>query len=139
MAQVAGIGQRAAPVILLCWVCFVARQVVSYRHKAGERRQQLKWLMSGGAICVVAIVAGIYAGRYSSPAADAVQAASGLAIAALPVAIGVGILKYRLYGIDRIISRTGLGPRRPSQRRAPGPRTGPHIGVDQPARLRSGA
>jgi hypothetical protein len=106
MAQVATFGQRFSIVILVCWVCFVARQVASYRRAAGERRQQLKWLMSGGAICVVAIVASLYAGRYSSPVADAVQAASGLALAALPVAIGVGILKYRLYDIDRIISRT---------------------------------
>jgi hypothetical protein len=106
MAHLAGIGQDVAPVILVCWISFVARQVVSYRHAVGERRQQLKWLMSGGAICVVAIVASLYAGRYSSPAAEAVQAATGLAIAALPVAIGVGILKYRLYDIDRIISRT---------------------------------
>jgi len=108
VAGVADVGQRFSVVILACWVCFVARQVISYRHAAGERRQQLKWLMSGGAICVVAVVVSIYAGNYSSPAARAVQAAGGLAVAALPVAIGVGILKYRLYDIDRIISLVGV-------------------------------
>ena len=34
-------------VVPLFWPAFVARQVFSWRRAAGERRQQLKWLMSG--------------------------------------------------------------------------------------------
>jgi hypothetical protein len=56
-ARVAVIGGDFFVVILACWACFVGRQVLSYRHAAGERRQQLKWLMSGAAICIVAGVA----------------------------------------------------------------------------------
>ena len=95
-------------VIVALWVCFVARQAVSYRRATGERRQQLKWLMCGGALCVAGIVVTIQAGNYSgaSLAARVVLAAGVLAIVALPVSIGVAILKYRLYDIDRIISRT---------------------------------
>jgi hypothetical protein len=95
-------------VIVALWACFVARQAVSYRRATGERRQQLKWLMTGGALCVVGIVVTIQAGNYSSTslAARVALAAGVLAIAALPVSIGVAILKYRLYDIDRIISRT---------------------------------
>ena len=105
-ASVAGIGDRFSTVILACWACFVGRQVLGYRRAAGERRQQLKWLMSGAVICVVAVVATILAGGSDSPVAQAVQAAGQLGIAALPVSISVGILRYRLYDIDRIISRT---------------------------------
>jgi hypothetical protein len=85
------------PITLLLVVLslsFVARQVLSWRRSSGERRQQLKWLASGGAVTVVCAV---------------LLTVSGLAwfgFAALPVSIGVGILKYRLYEIDRIISRT---------------------------------
>jgi hypothetical protein len=95
-------------VIVALWACFVARQAVSYRRATGERRQQLKWLMTGGALCVVGILVTIQAGNYSSAslAARVALAAGVLAIAALPVSIGVAILKYRLYDIDRIISRT---------------------------------
>jgi hypothetical protein len=85
------------PITLLLVVLslsFVAHQVLSWRRSSGERRQQLKWLASGGALTIVCAV---------------LLPVSGLAwfgFAALPVSIGVGILKYRLYEIDRIISRT---------------------------------
>jgi hypothetical protein len=105
-ARVAGIGDGFFVVIVACWACFVGRQVLSYRRAAGERRQQLKWLMSGAAICIVAGVAIIVAAGSVSPGAQAVQVVASLGIAALPVSISVGILRYRLYDIDRIISRT---------------------------------
>jgi len=105
-ARVAHVGQQAGGVIGVCWLAFVGRQVAGYRRAAGERRQQLKWLMAGGAVCLVAVIVTLVAGNYSSPAAHALQAASTIGVAALPVGIAVGILKYRLYDIDRIISRT---------------------------------
>jgi hypothetical protein len=75
---------------------FVARQVLSWRRAGGERRQQLKWLASGAAITVFSILLGVLIG---SPGPL-------VGLAALPAAIGVAILKYRLYDIDRLISRT---------------------------------
>ncbi len=105
-ARVAAIAAGFFVVILACWACFVGRQVLSYRRAAGERRQQLKWLMSGAAVCVVAALAIVVAGGSDSPGAQAAQAAGSLGIAALPASISVGILKYRLYDIDRIVSRT---------------------------------
>jgi hypothetical protein len=75
---------------------FVARQVLSWRHAGGERRQQLKWLASGAAIAVFSILLGILIG----------SVVPLVGLAALPAAIGVAILKYRLYDIDRLISRT---------------------------------
>jgi hypothetical protein len=74
--------------------------VLSWRRAAGERRQQLKWLASG---VVVTLGVGVVASSLVPGAAGQVLS---VAIAALPVSIGVGILKYRLYDIDRIISRT---------------------------------
>jgi hypothetical protein len=82
------------------WLSFVGHQFLSWRRSAGERRQQLKWLACGA---VVALGVGIVA---SSAAPGILSTILGFAVFALPVSIGVGILRYRLYDIDRIISRT---------------------------------
>jgi hypothetical protein len=81
------------------WLAAVVRQALSWRRSSGERRQQLKWLASGAAVCGVL---GIAAVSINSSAWEVLI----LGFAALPLGIGMGILKYRLYEIDRIISRT---------------------------------
>jgi hypothetical protein len=97
------------PVLAVFWLVFVARQVLSWRRADGERRQQLKWLMSGAAVCMAAtavVAVGATLDTSASPAVQAVTNGIAIGIVALPVSIGVAILKYRLYDIDRIISRT---------------------------------
>jgi MFS family permease len=71
-----------------------------YRHASTAERAQLKWLVYAGALVVAAALAG-------APVANNLQNAllSG-AVALVPVAIGIAVLRYRLYDIDRIISRT---------------------------------
>ena len=91
-------------VLLAFIVAFIGRQALSWRRSAGERRQQLKWLASGAAFTV-----GCAFLAFPSGGQTGLWALLGLAwfgFAALPISIGVGILKYRLYEIDRIISRT---------------------------------
>ncbi len=92
-----------------CWLAIVGRQALSWRRADGERRQQLKWLMSGAAIRAAGGSAAELIASLDPHMPAAAQAAVnllGFAVAALPVGIGVGILKYQLYEIDRIISRT---------------------------------
>jgi hypothetical protein len=100
------LGWTADALILVCWAIIMARQVGMYRRSAGNQRQQLKWLIGGATCCVVATTITIFAGNYSSQAAQVVQDVADLGAAMLPAAIGVGIVKYRLYDIDRIFSRT---------------------------------
>ena len=85
--------------LLIGWLCALAWQITSWRRSSGERRQQLKWLMTGAAICGLSAAA-------SFASSAAIWEVPLLGIVALPVSIGIGILKYRLYDIDRIISRT---------------------------------
>ena len=81
------------------WLGALAWQIASWRRSSGERRQQLKWLMSGAAVCGVSAVT-------SFGSSASLWEILIIGIMALPVSIGIGILKYRLYDIDRIISRT---------------------------------
>jgi hypothetical protein len=100
------IGWLLQPLILLFWTAFVVHPVVAWRRSGGARRQQLKWLMSGGAVAFAGSVATVITSSGSSAAARIGGDVSVVLIAALPLAIGVGILRYRLYEIDRLISRT---------------------------------
>ena len=98
-----------APVALIFfafWVLSVGYQVVSWRRAAGERRQQLSWLMAGGAAALIAFLAAIPAGALPDGVGEVAGDVLVIGIAALPAGIGVAVLKYRLYEIDRIISRT---------------------------------
>jgi hypothetical protein len=81
------------------WLAAVGYQALSWRRSTGERRQQLKWLASGAAAC------GFF-GIWAIASNSAIWEVLILGFTALPVGIGIGILKYRLYEIDRIISRT---------------------------------
>jgi hypothetical protein len=85
------------PVLAVCWLASLAAQAASYRRSSGERRQQLKWLLTGG------VVGGIGLGLALLGLSDLAGTVLGLA---LPASMGVAIFKYRLYDIDRIISRT---------------------------------
>jgi hypothetical protein len=101
LAALAAVAGGGWILVLASWPAFAARQVLSWRRSADERRQQLKWLMGGAALALVGLVM-IALG----PAQVEAAGLPALALAALPVSMGVGILKYHLYDIDRIISRT---------------------------------
>jgi hypothetical protein len=90
--------------ILLVWI---VGQLRGYRRLEGERRIQQKWLLGGAAVCGVAGLTSTVSGLIShSPLAQTISGVATAALCALPLAIGVGILKFRLYDIDRLLSRT---------------------------------
>jgi hypothetical protein len=72
---------------------------VRFRRARGKQRQQLKWLAYAVAVLVVTIAIS----ETAFPAAAVVALA---AVAFIPVAIGLAILRHQLFDIDRIINRT---------------------------------
>jgi hypothetical protein len=92
-------------VFALISLSWVIRQIVAYRRATGDLREQLKWLMSGGATGIIGFAFALMF-NHSSNATVRLLSVGFLGVIAVPIALGVGILKYRLYDIDRIISRT---------------------------------
>jgi hypothetical protein len=91
--------------LVLLFLVSLAAQVVSYVRSCGERRQQLKWLLGGFTVCVLGILVKVcLSGERGFWGAVGGAAIAG--IFAIPATMGVAILKYRLYDIDRILSRT---------------------------------
>jgi hypothetical protein len=82
-------------------IASVGSIVVRFRHSSGLERQQLKWFTWAVAPAVAALV--LSANGYS----PIVWVFVAFVIAPLlPLAVGIAVLRYRLYEIDRIVSRT---------------------------------
>ena len=89
--------------ILLAAGLGVAAIIVRFRRSVGDERQQLKWFLAASTPAAVLLPISL------SPLASAFPLANLLSAATLPivaVSIAIAILRYRLYDIDRIISRT---------------------------------
>jgi hypothetical protein len=92
--------------LAICWLASLAAQVASYRRSSGERRQQLKWLLAGAVAVPVSLPLALSLNGSHGLPAFLGNLVGAVGLLALPVSMGVAILKYRLYDIDRIVSRT---------------------------------
>jgi two-component system, NarL family, sensor kinase len=99
--------------IVLAWgaalLAAVLAPVVRWRRAGPEERQQLKWLAFVAIVSLLTAAAGVVLTAIGVGRAVAgfllVAAVMGLGLG-VPVAVGVAILKHRLYEIDRIINRS---------------------------------
>ncbi len=89
-------------IVVAALVVSVVAVVVRFARSAGEERLQLKWFAAAAVLVVATFI--------PSMVTDSVVAAvlSNLAFLCLWVAIGVAVLKYRLYEIDIVISKAVL-------------------------------
>ena len=87
-------------------VVAVAALVVRFRRSTGIDQLQLRWLASSVVLCIGAVAFGLGTLAIFGNVARVAWIPAIVAYPMVPIAIGIAILRYRLYDIDRIISRT---------------------------------
>ena len=92
----------AVPFLILA---VLASVVLRFRRSRGEERQQLKWFTFVVA-ADLALIPGLGAVTEQVAPVLGELVVFPATISLIPIAIGVAVLKYRLYDIDRVINRT---------------------------------
>jgi len=93
--------QLGAVCILVSLPLVVASVVVRFRQGGSVEREQVKWFAAGVLVPATLLVASL-----AMQDIEWLWVASVAGLGLIPVAIGIAVLRYRLYEIDRIISRT---------------------------------
>jgi hypothetical protein len=92
------LGDVLLALTLLTLVAAVCSLVIRFRRSRGVERQQLKWFTYAGALVLLTPL-----GSFLLPDLGNLPF---VVVIALPIAVGIAILRYRLYDIDRLINRT---------------------------------
>src|SRR6185369_4629439 len=90
----------AITLFVLAMVLALVSVVWRYRHAGPVQRQQLRWFGYAGLLMVAAVLIEVSVPWESSW----VVMVAGLGL--LPLTIGIAMLRYRLYELDRLVSRT---------------------------------
>jgi hypothetical protein len=113
LAPLLPVAIAVVPLLPLCMLACALSLVLRFRRSRGIERQQVKWLASGAAITAsVYLLMMLLSWGYnladtpSPPWLESLGNVSVLAFIAIPVTICIAVLRYGLYGIDRLISRT---------------------------------
>ena len=98
------VNQVAVIVTTLSVLVAAASLVMRFRRAGGTERRQLRWVaLAAGLVALSGVVA---LGGLAVGATVVIDWATGACVAVLPLAVGASVLRYRLYDLDRIISRT---------------------------------
>jgi signal transduction histidine kinase len=88
--------------LVLCVISSAVMLVRRFRRSRGEQREQMKWFVFSATLVFLFFVPS----NVLFPPPLLLQLAAGVSIVFLPVSVGIAILRYRLYDIDVVISKT---------------------------------
>jgi hypothetical protein len=75
--------------------------VLRFRSSRGVERQQLRWVAAGAAAAVTGLLAGA-----AAPEGSAISSILFAMVLWIPLGVAVAVLRYRLWDLDRLVSRT---------------------------------
>jgi hypothetical protein len=99
----------------LCMLASALSLVLRYRRSGNEEREQIKWIaFAASVVGLLYLITMVSSLTYSGPWGAAgtpwwlglLQQASLASFAAIPIAVGFAVLKYRLYDVEIVINRT---------------------------------
>ncbi|HEX6538490.1 MAG TPA: histidine kinase [Candidatus Dormibacteraeota bacterium] len=101
----------SGPAIVIFAVLGLGSIAIRYRRADADGRHQLKWFLVSAPLLVISFAIGFFTPSSAGPVAVTPLAVIGTTVTiagtvAVPLAIAIAIVKYRLYDIDIIISRT---------------------------------
>lgn len=99
-------GNVALALTFASFVTSAVSLVFRFHRSRGDERLQLKWLMFATAVAAAGLIGLAFADATFEGDPLWIDLLGTLGVLGIPVAMGIAIFKYRLYAIDRIISRT---------------------------------
>ena len=99
VAPLGTVDNLATTVGPLVFLAGAVSMIVRFRRSGQEQRQQLKWFLYASAVSAMVVFVVAALGNIPLPEFE-------LTVPLIPAAVAVAIFKYRLYDIDRLISRT---------------------------------
>jgi hypothetical protein len=104
LTAVSAIGASLVTIAFPCALLVaLASVIVRFRRARGAERQQLKWFVAANVTVIVFTLASLADGATQPTIFDFLAICS---LSLPPIAVGIAVMRYRLYEIDRIISRT---------------------------------
>ena len=98
------------PLLALCTLASVVSLVLRYRRSGGVEREQIKWIAFAasvvGLLFLIGLVISLIYGSKPPSWTRLLDTMTALSYTGVPIAVGLAVLKYRLYDIDVIINRT---------------------------------
>ena len=96
-------------VVIIVGVASIVSPFVRYRRAGSVEREQLKWFAYAAALVALALLIQAFTAPSAASSTDVTNIENAIETAAfafVPIAVGIAVLKYRLYDIDVVINKT---------------------------------
>jgi hypothetical protein len=100
------VGAAAVFALTGCVLAAAVSLIVRFRRAVAMERQQLRWLAAAMIVLIATFLAGGLEPHVPALVGVVIEAAGGIAFIGVPVAVGVAVMRYRLYDLGRLVNRT---------------------------------